>query len=117
MDDALEQKLASDFPTMFSTMCVECGNGWYDLVHKLCENISVIDTEKEVHVVQVKEKFGKLRFYYEHTSAHISLRDTIDSLVDAAEAESSLTCEHCGKAATSDLTTTGWIVTLCPKCR
>jgi hypothetical protein len=44
----------------------ECGDGWYDLINKLCEDVTTLIENKNIKVtaVQVKEKFGGLRFYY-----------------------------------------------------
>lgn len=53
-------------------MCwgLECGNGWYELIDALCAQIdrhlqACFDEGDRfnVKVVQVKEKFGTLRFY------------------------------------------------------
>jgi len=71
---------------METAMCwgFECGNGWYDLIDTLCDTIQHhIDCRKrqrevmlskihgdipeeipQVVAEQVKEKFGRLRFYY-----------------------------------------------------
>ena len=59
----------------------------------------------QVVAVQVKEKFGTLRFYYNGGD------DYIDGLVSMAESMSAVTCEVCGNPGTS--TTDGWIRTLC----
>ena len=59
----------------------------------------------QVVAVQVKEKFGTLRFYYNGGD------DYIDGLVSMAESMSAVTCEVCGNPGSS--TTGGWIRTLC----
>jgi hypothetical protein len=59
-------------------------------------------------VVQVKEKYGTLRFYCPATAA-------IDKYVCLAERLSSITCENCGKRGTPD--ESGWVRTLCDACR
>ena len=61
---------------------------------------------RSVHVLQVKEKFGGLRFYI--GSADKEFFDAID----AAEEESYTICEECGQPGIlrEDL---GWILTLC----
>lgn len=59
-------------------------------------------------VVQVKEKFGTLRFYCGGTEA-------IDKYVRLAERLSSVTCEDCGKLGKAN--DSGWIRTQCDECR
>ena len=59
--------------------------------------------------VQVKEKFGGLRFYYSGGDEYI------DGLVAMAEAMSCVTCERCGEVGKQNQK--GWIETLCYDCR
>lgn len=101
-------------PMTETCMCwnFECGDGWKDLLDNLCNKIQEhVDKNNldQVEAVQVKEKFGGLRFYINGAD------DYVHKLVDEAENKSYETCEHCG--STEDIKqTTGWIVTLCPKC-
>lgn len=90
-----------------------CGDGWYDLIDTLCENIqSYIDNNSsETRVIsqltadQVKEKYGTLCFY---TSGGDTL---IDGMIWFAESMSGRICEICGNSA--KLRNDGWLVTLC----
>ncbi len=59
----------------------------------------------QVTVVQVKEKFGTLRFYYNGGDTYI------DAMVSFAEAMSACTCERCG--APGVIRGGGWVRTLC----
>jgi len=59
-------------------------------------------------VVQVKEKYGTLRFYCPATP-------TIDKYIRLAERLSAVTCEDCGKPGQAN--ESGWISTLCGECR
>ena len=59
-------------------------------------------------VVQVKEKYGTLRFYCPATPA-------IDKYTRLAERLSAVTCEDCGKPGEPN--ESGWISTLCEECR
>lgn len=63
----------------------------------------------QVEAVQVKEKFGTLRFYIAGGN------DKMDSLISFAENLSGCTCEECGRPGTQD--NGGWIKTLCEECR
>lgn len=62
----------------------------------------------QVVAVQVKEKFGTLRFYYDGGDEYIH------GLAAMAEAMSARTCESCGVPAKS--TNNGWIKTICQPC-
>jgi Fe-S-cluster containining protein len=110
----------------------ECGNGWYQILDSLCANIQhhidwkekqrqwtitfnskaaleemkeVPDAIAQVVAVQVKEKFGGLRFYYDGGD------DQISGMVRMAESWAANTCETCGAPGKSR--NGGWIKTLC----
>lgn len=84
------------------------GKGWKPLVMKLAKDIAEIEN---VEVLQVKEKFGGLRFYIGSYR-----NDRIDDLISKAEEESYKICEECG--ARENVETKGsWLLTLCKKCR
>lgn len=95
--------------------------GWISIVDKLCGCIqSYTDyttkyTEMgpikptQVTCVQMKEKFGGLRFY---TNGH---DDIIEGMIHMAEHMCDNTCQDCGSE--QDLgTTSGWISVLCRTC-
>jgi len=63
----------------------------------------------QVEAVQVKEKYGTLRFY---TNVY---DDRINSLTGFAESMSACTCEDCGSPGSPD--PGGWIKTRCDNCR
>lgn len=124
MRDELDQQLCEKYPKIFSerhgdmtstAMCwgFEHGDGWYNLIDRLCANIqSHIDwTENnggavpQVVAEQVKEKFGTLRFYYRGGDEYVR------GLVDLAESMSGVTCEECG--APGKRRSGGWLRTLC----
>lgn len=80
------------------------GPGWDDIIHDLHNSLLVSDPEYSI--AQIKEKFATLRFYTDHLSeeGHAAVR--------AAEELSAITCEECGRpgALRDDQY---WIVTLC----
>ncbi|TKI69370.1 hypothetical protein FCU45_07595 [Sulfurimonas crateris] len=91
----------------------EVGRGWFPLIAKLSEDIQKIldsDPELNIRVVQVKEKYGSLRFY-----AHGDTGREIDALIEKAEEESENICENCGKPAVPQKSK-GWIKTRCEEC-
>ena len=124
MREELDKQLCEKYPKIFvnrngdmTKTCMywgfSCGDGWYDLIDTLCENIqSYIDNNSsETRVIsqvvaeQVKEKFGTLRFY---TSGGDRL---IDGMIWFAESMSGRICETCGNPG--KLRNSGWLVTLC----
>lgn len=75
----------------------ECGDGWADLLVELSQNIQKClntlprDCVEDIVALQVKEKYGTLRFY-------LSCYDeTIELYIRDAEKKSAKTCEQCGK--------------------
>jgi len=121
MDADLTEKLRAKHPTFFAGLygdptktCMawglECGDGWYALLEKLCDDIAVADPPENFRFAQIKEKFGGLRVYVDLGN------DKIFALLDAVEEESYKVCEGCG--STENVTSEGaWIVTLCKNCR
>jgi len=63
----------------------------------------------QIEAVQVKEKFGTLRFYTNEYD------DTINSFISFAESMSACTCEECGAPGTPD--PGGWVKTRCVRCK
>lgn len=100
-----------DRPPQAGLMCFgfECGDGWFDLLWRLCEDIErLLQPDNTFEVVQVKEKFGGLRFYC------YGATDAIYERIGQAESESYVTCETCGKPGRER--DTAWIQTLCDEC-
>jgi len=112
-----QQEFYGNFPNMFNHQNppvrggfwgFECGEGWKNLLWDLCMDLlPYVDTDFKV--LQVKEKFGTLRFY-----AHGGTQQARD-LIDKAEVESATTCEVCG-SKTGQLRGGGWMRTLCNHC-
>ncbi|MBK26098.1 MAG: hypothetical protein CME70_19025 [Halobacteriovorax sp.] len=120
-----------DLSMQETAMCwgIETGDGWYNILNVLCTNIQQhIDWNNctgkyedqkqkfkcnrepipQVEAVQVKEKYGGLRFYYHGGD------DRTSGMIAMAEAMSDYTCEECG--APGKQNTKGWIRTLCNGC-
>jgi hypothetical protein len=92
-----------------SLMCFgfECGNGWFDLLWRLSKKIS--ECKEGVIAIQVKEKYGTLRFYIGGGS------DKVFNIIDEAERESKHICEECGDKG--ELRERGvWLKTVCETC-
>lgn len=105
MDQSLDDLLCQRYPDIFrdrhgtiyeTGMCYGfcCGDGWYDIINRLCTEISnQVDSGTMPPVVarQVKEKFGSLRFYFRGGN------NETRRLIELARLESEQTCEQCGR--------------------
>jgi len=123
MNDKLEKELFEKYPKLFvqkdlsmqeTCMCwgLECEKGWFWLLDNLCSCIQdYIDNNNkpQIEVVQVKEKFGMLRFYISGAD------DMVYGMISLAESLSYRTCESCG-AVSNIIHTKGWIRTICKSC-
>jgi len=121
MDQELAMKLFNDFPDLYRgcnkpmtepLMCFgfECGDGWFQIIYDLSSDLMRISRTKGYKppvVVQVKEKFGGLRFYIDGCNEEFYNR------IKKAEELSVITCEICGRKG--KLRRGGWIQTLCDK--
>lgn len=114
--------LPSTFPRLFPTGQLawgfEVGDGWVPLIELLCARIdALLQTAPNASftVMQVKEKFGTLRFYYLISNASDQVATAVQLAVEAAEKASQHICERCGASGeTTDMK--GWRMTLCPDC-
>ena len=109
MSPDLTQKLLDKYPKLFSNKQFwgfECGDGWYDILDHLCGAITEYTyNSDDLYVDQVKEKFGRLRFYLSKEDA------VIHGMITMAEYMSAHTCETCGSPGTTR--DGSWFVTLC----
>lgn len=73
-----------------------CGDGWKSIIRNTDKKLKYIDPDYKI--AQIKEKFGGLRYYYDHSfeSYDDVRREIMDDIVRAAEYEASRTCELCG---------------------
>ena len=123
MSPELDKQLCEDFPLIFSqrnespertAMCwgFECGDGWYDLLTMLCINIQTHCEYNpdipQVVAMQVKEKYGTLRFYAHGGDEYIS------GVISMAELMSGRICESCGNKGTKRCG--DWVRTRCNSC-
>ena len=85
----------------------DCGDGWAGILERLVASIAALDDlPPGFSIVQVKEKFGGLRFYVSCEN------DEIERLISDAERESFRTCEKCG-APGRLRDDRAWYTTLC----
>lgn len=81
----------------------DVGAGWSKIVEDLVYDLLELGWNGEV--VQIKEKFGGLRFYVNEAS------DAVHERIYEAEKVSYATCEDCGNPGA--LRSGGWLRTLC----
>jgi len=74
----------------------ECGEGWYELIETLIQDIenwykeNQPDEWETFKIIQIKEKYGSLRFYVGGTF------EEVHDMIDEAEKKSYHICEVCG---------------------
>ena len=125
MKDRWQQNIFDAAPTLYkqshwpmpkTCMCwgITCGDGWHDIILDLSIELEPYAKSHGLHAVQVKEKFGGLRFncigYPDFGS---DAREVVLGLIRKACSESARTCETCG--APGREREFSWIKTLCDK--
>jgi len=140
-----DNKMCADFPIIFqdrkkpmseTCMCwgFSIGRGWYSLLYNLCQKIDKLYklTGIGVKAVQVKEKYGSLRFYtspsfnerVKQAKENLKIDDEtakviveiLDDCVSVAEYKSDKTCAECGEHYYGKITIGGWVYDVCEKC-
>jgi hypothetical protein len=127
-ENKLEQ-LSNEFPDLF--LCVHQGkyldyniyDGWYDILYKLCQDLSNLEFSEYIHFCQIKEKFGSARFYidfivpekFDHELYDLEF-DLAYKLISEAENKTSKTCEYCGNPGTLVKEGGYWLKTKCQDC-
>ena len=98
--------------TSFLSEGFQCGPGWYPLIERLSADIAAILDEMPLEafrVLQVKQKFGGLRFRVTGSNERILNR------IAQAQVEAAHTCEGCGRTSrirSIDM----WLTTGCESC-
>lgn len=109
MNEANAQTLHA-YPFFAPLAYFECGDGWFEVLKALAQKVEEGRKAKRIpkvpKVVQVKEKFGRLRVYT------FGYDPVVDSLIKEAEEAAWTVCEVCGKAG-SLRRRGGWLSTLC----
>lgn len=125
MRRALDEQLCREHPALYgdrhadmrgTCMCWGFpGDGWFELLRGLSQQLDKLiqcepeESREHYRAMQVKEKFGGLRFYM------VSSTDAMEDLIEEAESQSYKTCEECGQPG--KLRKGGWYVTLCDTCK
>jgi hypothetical protein len=90
--------------------------GWLKLVDSLNMQLAHISPGYEIY--QIKEKFGRLRFYAKYVPRSNETDQKVaesifESIIHSAEMTSANMCDQCGKWATTDTDANGWLRTRC----
>ena len=107
---AIEKIEGSNTPKdPFSLFGIEHGYGWFGLTLPIIEEIRLynnINLDSQIHIEQIKEKFGSLRIYVSGEPGYI------DAMIKKAEYESEHICQVCGARGENEAID-GWYRTLC----
>jgi hypothetical protein len=115
-------ELLAKYPKLYSSLSYfECDNGWINLIDELSKKIEEINRkypndEDRIYAVQVKQKFGGLRFYCYFDGISKEDRNLVYSFIEEAEKTSLITCETCSKPGQCYVSPTKWLTTLCQQC-
>jgi hypothetical protein len=118
--------LSEKYQRLYNNLYFDVHDGWHDILNELSPVVErefkkiQEETGDVPEVLQIKEKFGGLRYYVSHSS------DELDGAIRDAEHRSFRTCEFCGEpgqigrlgARRSDPNPKkwGWAKTMCEKC-
>ena len=98
---------------------ITCNDGWLNIIYTCAEELCKIDLEERVKFLQIKEKFGGLRFYYTildyNKEFDYLLYIMCKNIVSKAELLANETCEYCGERGTKKIIK-GTMITACPIC-
>ena len=113
MDAALEIQLLEEFPQLFrgsheSSMQrgFECGDGWFELIYKLAQDIESVarenglspDSQEWPQCRQVKSKMGSLRFVVFAVKGYEDMNERISELRNVVLNQSFQIPECCNKS-------------------
>jgi hypothetical protein len=126
MNEKLSKKLLDDFPQLFRNhhetsmqRGFECGDGWFELIYKLAQDIETVARENGLNpdspdwplCRQVKEKMGSLRFIVFAAEGRHEKNERISELRLTALNQSLHICEQCGQPG--ELVSNRRIATMC----
>lgn len=90
------------------------GKGWHSLVECFLVEMEFVRGTP----IQVKEKFGTLRLYWNPCDCMRAAEYLkAENFVETLEVLSGSVCESCGSTDSTVTTKGAWIKTLCSKCR
>ena len=90
------------------------GPGWNEIIIRCNRKLEMLDPDYKI--LQIKEKFGTLRYYYQSDVKTVAVKEAMDRYVRQAELESAKTCELCGEEGYISNRKMGWMKTRCDDC-
>lgn len=96
----------------FEEWALSAPPGWRNLLEDLA--VKLLDLGWDGGLLQVKEKFGTLRFYWRNNIPEGVRHEIANDVVENAEDKSAYVCQECGKWGL--LRNDGWVSTLCDEC-
>lgn len=111
MSDCLTN-LKNKYPSLCEDLhYLEIHDGWFPLIEELSEEIYqhslTLDNKEEIKVVEIKQKFGWLRFLVYNGD------DVIYNMIRKAQTKSTSICEYCGEFSSGPKSFNYWTLTLC----
>ena len=104
----LTDQLRAEYPGLYPPTLLDhhfsVPVGWAGILRRLSERL----TDKQLTVLQVKEKFGGLRYYVE-----IGAAEDVGSAIGDAENQSWETCDVCGEYGELRATDSHWFMVRC----
>lgn len=109
MRNELETELKTTYPNLYAKLDwgLDVGDGWYNIIAAISPTLE----NEGVQAVQVKEKFGGLRFYIDGGG----WSNTTEAVIRVAETLAWFTCEICGCKGEM-VKDNGWYKTRCGTC-
>ena len=105
--EKLKEKISSNF-----LKAIQVDEGWYQLVIDCDRELSLFDPNYKI--IQVKEKFGELRYYVKPSETCYEPRRLHD-IISKYEEIAAKTCEATGKPGVLMKSIGGWYKTLNPE--
>ena len=106
---ALREKISPSFGKY-----INVDEGWYQIVIDCDKELRAIDLNYQI--LQIKEKFGNLRFYFEPSNSEDVVKTNLmHQVVRKYEIIASQTCEATGKPGVLMKSPTGYLRTLNPQ--
>ena len=107
--EALKEKISPSFGKY-----INIDEGWYQIVVDCDKELTVIDPNYQI--LQIKEKFGGLRFYMTPcNNTTKEQRDKMYEVISRYEAKAAQTCEATGQPGVLMRSIGGWLKTLNPE--
>jgi hypothetical protein len=107
--------MPTNIASRFACGGFEIGDGWFRIVDRLSARLA---KDTALHVVQIKEKYGRLKVYFEfdeNAPPDPRLDAEIEAAIREAADESERTCEVCGQPGISDWRHR-WVSVRCEPC-